>query len=98
MPRKVSEEAFEAVISGKPIPEPLDLSKASANFAVFDNAELRSLEASSVKPLWSADMPNSDLGSAVKKYKRVVDETSDAFYHDRDLLTKCLALGERCQR
>jgi hypothetical protein len=98
MPRKVSEEVFDAIIAGRPAPQPLDLTGAAEYFAVFDGVELRSAELASVKPLWNTEMPNEDLRGAVKKYKKLVDETSDTFYHDRDVLSKCLALGERCQR
>ncbi len=98
MPRHVSEEVFDAVVSGKPAPELPNLSEAQGQFAVFDGAELRSPDSSPVRPLWSTEMAKGDLRAAVKKYKRVVDETSDAYSHDRDLLSKCLQLGERCQQ
>jgi hypothetical protein len=96
MPRKVSAEAFNAILDGKPSPVPVDLSNALPYFAVFDANELRN-GSGTMKPLWSMEAGDG-IGHSIKKFKEVVGQADDTYYHDRDLLSKCLAMGERCQR
>lgn len=96
MPRKVSEEAFNAILDGKPSPVPVDLTNAVPYFAVFDANELRNGNGT-MKPLWSVEA-GEGMGHSIKKFKEMVGQADDTYYHDRDLLSKCMALGERCQR
>jgi hypothetical protein len=98
MPRHVSGDAFDAVLAGKPSPDPVDVSSAQAQFAVFDGAEVHGEipVSGTLKPIWSTQMSGDDVKPAAKKYKQLVDNAQ--FDYDGLALTfeKCHILGLRC--
>lgn len=98
MPRRVSGEAFDAVLAGKTSPEPVDLSGAQAQFAVFDAAEVHGEVpvSGTLKPIWSTQMNGDDVKAAANKYKRVVENAQDDYDHLGLTFEKCSIIGLRC--
>ena len=98
MPRRVSGDAFDAVLAGKPSPEPVDLSGAQGQFAVFDGAEVRGdvSVSGTLKPVWSTEMSGDDVKAAAKKYKQLVENTQEAYDHMGLTFEKCRMVGLRC--
>lgn len=98
MPRHVSGDAFDAVLAGKPSPEPVDVSGAQAQFAVFDGAEVHGdvPVSGTLKPIWSTPMDAADVKPAAKKYKQIVDNAQEEYDHMGLTFQKCQMMGMRC--
>jgi hypothetical protein len=98
MPRRVSGDAFDAVLAGKPSPEPVDIAGAQAQFAVFDGAEVHGdvPVSGTLKPVWSTEMSGDDVKSAAKKYKQLVDNAQEDYDHMGLTFDKCRMAGLRC--
>jgi hypothetical protein len=98
MPRRVSGDAFDAVISGKSSPEPVDVSGAQAQFAVFDGAEVHGDVPVSgpLRPVWSTPMSGDDVKPAAKRYKQLVDKVQEDYDHLGITFQKCQMIGLRC--
>lgn len=98
MPRRVSGDAFDAVLAGKPSPEPIDVSGAQAQFAVFDGSEVHGdvPVSGTLKPIWSTQMNGDDVKPAAKKYKQIVDKVQEDYDHLGITFQKCQMIGLRC--
>ena len=98
MPRRVSGDAFDAVLAGKTSPEPVDISGAQAQFAVFDGAEVHGdvPVTGTIKPVWSIPMNGDDVKAAAKKYKQLVDNAQEDYDHMGLTFDKCRMVGLRC--
>ncbi len=98
MPRRVSGDAFDAVLAGKASPEPVDVSGATAQFAVFDGAEVHgdAPVSGTLKPVWSTPMNGDDVKPAAKKYKQLVDKVQEDYDHLGITFQKCQMIGLRC--
>ena len=98
MPRHVSGDAFDAVLAGKPSPEPVDVSGAQAQFAVFDGAEVHGEVpvSGSLKPVWSTEMNGDDVKLAAKKYRQIVERVQEDYDRLGVTFQKCQMLGLRC--
>ena len=98
MPRHVDEEAWDAVLAGKPLPVEVNTSGAQSQFAVFDAAEVHGDIAGTgpLKPLWSTDVYGDDVIAAAKKYRSVVANIQDSYDHLGLTFEKCRMIGLRC--
>ena len=98
MPRRVSGEAFDAVLAGKTSPEPVDLSGAQAQFAVFDGGEVHGEVpvSGTLKPIWSTQMNGDNVKPAAKKYKQLVGLAEEDYDHMGLTFEKCRMVGLRC--
>lgn len=98
MPRRVSGDAFDAVLAGKPSPEPVDVSGSQAQFAVFDGAEVHGEVpiTGTLKPVWSMPINGDDVKPAAKKYRLVVEKVQDDYDRLGITFQKCQMIGLRC--
>lgn len=98
MPRRVSGDAFDAVLAGKQSPEPVDLSGAQGQFAVFDGSEVHGEVpvSGTLKPIWSTPMSGDDVKPAAKKYKQLVENAQEDYDHMGLTFEKCRMAGLRC--
>ena len=98
MPRHVDEEAWDAVLAGKPLPVEVNIKGAPSQFAVFDAAEAHGDVANPglLKPLWSTEMHSDDVIPAAKKYKSLVANIQDSYDHMGLTFEKCRMIGLRC--
>ena len=98
MPRHVDEEAWDAVLAGKPLPGEVNIKGAPSQFAVFDAAEAHGdiVSAGPLKPLWSTEMSGNDVVPAVRKYKSLVANIQDSYDHMGLTFEKCRMIGLRC--
>jgi hypothetical protein len=98
MPRRISGDAFDAVLEGKQPPEPVDLSGAQSQFAVFDGSEVHGdvPVSGTLKPIWSTSMSGDEVKPAAKKYKQLVENTQQDYDHMGLTFEKCRMVGLRC--
>lgn len=98
MPRRVSGDAFDAVLAGKSSPEPVDISGVQAQFAVFDGAEVHGEVpvSGTLRPVWSTPMNGDDVKPAAKKYKQLVDQVQENYDRLGITFQKCQMIGLRC--
>lgn len=95
MPGQVSGAAFDAVLAGKPSPEPVNTAGAQSQFAVFSAAELKSPDGP-VKAVWSTPMSGNDVNAAAKKYKELVSGAQEKYNNGGLTYETCYAMGMRC--
>jgi hypothetical protein len=97
MPNHVNSDAWDAVLSGKPSPVPVDTMAAQSQFAVFDASEVRGTEGNGpLRPVWSTEMNSIDVKTAARKYKQLVDNTQESYDHLGLTFEKCRMVGLRC--
>lgn len=98
MPRRVSGDAFDAILAGKQSLDPVDLSGAQGQFAVFDGSEVHGEApvSGNLKPIWSTPMNKDDVKPAAKRYKQLVENAQEDYDHMGLTFEKCRMVGLRC--